>query len=220
MFIFAWEKKRSGGSSSGLRSWRCGFGSDFDIDFLLDFGIVLTVGLVRTQLWVGWNSCAADPRGGTGESSSFWTLAHLLFDLSSSWLWAPCPSCRWEALNLPRLITFHLAYRVWVPVVCVCLFLHSNWEGGLGLSCAEMDTLALPWHMPEATQWVITPVCLFSPPWKMVALILPDKGEIWRFNFTNVNVVLKGLWCGRCKGLGGAHRAKMQKSQGVQNRLG
>lgn len=31
-----------------------------DIDFLLEFVIVL-MGLVRAELQVGWNSCAADP---------------------------------------------------------------------------------------------------------------------------------------------------------------
>lgn len=85
VFIFPWEKERSGESPSGLRGRRCGFSSDFDVDFLLDFGIVMTLGLVRAQLWVGWSSHAFDPWGGTRESHSFWTLACLLFDLSSSW---------------------------------------------------------------------------------------------------------------------------------------
>lgn len=88
-------------------------------------------------------------------SSAVWLVELLVMNT--------CPSFRWEALNLPRLITFCPTYRVQVSVFCVILFLHSNWEGGLGLSCAEMDTLALPWHMPEATQWVIMPVCLFPP---------------------------------------------------------
>lgn len=53
---------------------------------------------------------------------------------------------------MPGLINSCPAYKVQVPVICVCLFSCGNREGGSGLSYAEMDTLALPWHMPEATQ--------------------------------------------------------------------